>query len=225
MESTIDKHASLGAIVTAHPAAARIFEEHGIDYCCGGEASLVSVCEGLGIDTAQIMRAIEQAPKPEGAPDWPTLELAAVCDEIERRWHRPLDDELPRLDALARKVAGVHRQRHPELDDIVGELARLVSELQQHMMKEERVLFPMIRAHGAAPPPPIQVMRHEHEDAGASLARLRALTGGYDVPPDGCASYRELFASLAALERDLHAHIHVENNILFVRAGTGSGVG
>ena len=178
----IDQHMTVGAIATKHPGATRIFEQHGIDYCCGGAASLEDVCDRLGIDVAQIAHDIARAPRPASAPDWPSLDLTGVCDEIERRWHRPLDRELPRLDALARKVAAAHRERHAELDQVVVELARLIAELQQHMVKEERILFPMIRAQQSAPAPPMQVMRHEHDEAGAGLRRLRNLTEGYTTP-------------------------------------------
>jgi regulator of cell morphogenesis and NO signaling len=97
-----------------------------------------------------------------------------------------------------------------------------------HLLKEERVLFPLIKQlaeaqalfpiHCGSVNNPILVMEHEHEDAGSALERLRALTGNYQPPADGCPSYQALCEGLARLENDLHRHIHKENNILFPKA-------
>jgi regulator of cell morphogenesis and NO signaling len=65
---------------------------------------------------------------------------------------------------------------------------------------------------------PIAVMEREHESAGRALRTMRGATGDYEVPADGCATYRALFDGLVRLEADLHRHIHLENNILFPRA-------
>jgi regulator of cell morphogenesis and NO signaling len=211
----MDRTRSVGTIVAEKPGAASIFERYGIDYCCRGDRHLDEVCAEAGIEAEGLIREIECAPREENTPDWAAMDRAELCDEIERRWHRPLHAELPLLDALARKVASVHGARHPELHTVEATLTSLCGELERHMWKEEHVLFPLIRARGAAPEPPLRVMRHEHHEAGAALAQLRALTNDYVAPADGCASYRELMVRLAGLERDLHAHIHVENNILF----------
>ncbi|MGC9945480.1 MAG: hemerythrin domain-containing protein [Bryobacteraceae bacterium] len=94
----------------------------------------------------------------------------------------------------------------------------LRQELEAHMMKEELVLFPMIRAGSSSVANPIRVMEQEHDSAGLALERMRAVTGNYTLPTDACNSYRALFAGLQELEADLHRHIHLENNILFPRA-------
>jgi len=65
---------------------------------------------------------------------------------------------------------------------------------------------------------PIRVMLAEHESAGASLDQVRAITKNYALPSHACETYRALFKGFEALERDLHMHIHLENNILFPRA-------
>jgi regulator of cell morphogenesis and NO signaling len=96
------------------------------------------------------------------------------------------------------------------------------------MMKEERVLFPLVKQleEARAPFPihcgtvenPIRVMVHEHETVGLALQQMRELTDKYQAPADGCASFEALYDGLARLETDLHRHIHKENNILFPRA-------
>jgi regulator of cell morphogenesis and NO signaling len=95
------------------------------------------------------------------------------------------------------------------------------------MMKEERILFPMIRSMEAttrlAMPPgaiqhPIRVMEHEHASAGQALADMRQLTNHFTPPEDACNTFRVLYRQVEELEKDLHIHIHLENNILFPRA-------
>jgi regulator of cell morphogenesis and NO signaling len=62
------------------------------------------------------------------------------------------------------------------------------------------------------------MMEHEHEFVGDAMAEIREVTGGYAVPDDACGTYRVCLQELAAFESDLHAHVHLENNILFPRA-------
>ncbi len=214
--NTIDANMPVGDVVTQYPSAARIFARHHIDFCCGGDQSLADACAKHDLPVHALIQAIRAAPI--DAPMWTDMSLTAICDELERRYHRPLDDELPRLEALAKKVARVHGEKHPELHEVATTFAALHGELRRHMYKEEKVLFPMIRAHAQAPDGPIRVMRHEHDDAGAALRKMHALTHGYEPPADGCNSYRALMHGLAQLEHELHLHIHVENNVLFPRA-------
>jgi regulator of cell morphogenesis and NO signaling len=140
--------------------------------------------------------------------------------------------ELARLEALLVKVCGVHGQNHPELFRIQEQFQELNRDLEPHMLKEERVLFPyIIQMEEAAKnnrpnvvPPfgtvrnPVKVMMAEHDAAGDILREMRELSSDYTVPEDACISYQTLYGALAALEADLHQHIHLENNILFPRA-------
>ncbi len=131
----------------------------------------------------------------------------------------------PRLSSLLAKVNDVHGARHPELAGITSTYEDLRADLEPHLLKEERVLFPMIRdlagAAGQFESPratvrnPITQMVAEHDRAGELLAKLRSQSENYHAPDDGCASYRALFAGLADLEADTHLHIHKENNVLF----------
>lgn len=158
-------------------------------------------------------------------PDWVPLSPCLLVDHLEATHHRYLHDELPRLEALAGDVAGAHSSRHPELVELHRLCAALRDDLEPHMAKEERVLFPMIRelATAISPPSlhsgsvanPISMMMREHEQTGALLEAVRRLTDGYRVPDDACSSYRALYEGLAALESDTHLHIHKENGALF----------
>lgn len=220
---TVTASCTLGELVAEAPGRAVVLDRLGLDYCCHGQRTLADACTEAGLDHDAVMAELDTAaPQPVDHPTEP----AALADHIEATHHRYLHVELPELDALAAKVAGVHGARHPELADVHRLVVALRADLEPHLLKEERVLFPAIRAlaDGARDVPfgtvqnPIRMMSMEHDQAGELLAALREVTGGYRVPEDGCASYRSLYERLAALEADTHRHIHLENNVLFLAA-------
>lgn len=221
----------IGEIVTGHPALARVFEQFGIDYCCGGKQSLEAACRAKGHEPQTVIDALAGALEvPTEAPpvDAATMTLTDLADHIERTHHHYLREELPRLEGITRKVAAVHGEKDPRLHSVHETFLALKQELSMHMIKEESILFPMIRQleAGTAPPSfhcgsianPMDQMELEHQHAGSALTLLRELTDNY-VPPEGsCNTYRVMLHALAHLEQDLHTHIHKENNILFPRA-------
>jgi regulator of cell morphogenesis and NO signaling len=219
---TIHSDTPVGQIATEHPLATRVFARHGIDFCCGGGKPIAEVCDAKGLDPISVLEEIELelTGSETELERWDEAELDALIDHILVTYHRPLGEELPRLEFMARKVFRVHGERQPEmLGGILSTLLALKAELESHMSKEEQVLFPMIRqGQGARTAAPVSVMEHEHESAGAALERLRELTGGYEVPEGACNTWRALWYGLADLETSLHQHIHLENNILFPRA-------
>ena len=221
-ELTADR--ALADVVTEEPGAARVLEGFGLDYCCGGRRTLADACAGEGVDPNRVLDALgDLAPGPE--PDWAQMAPEELVDHLETTHHAYLHAELPRLHALVDKVTGVHGTRHAELVDVRAAFVALQADLEPHLLKEERVLFPMIRELTTAKAPPsfpcgtlanpISVMLAEHDRAGELLATLRRLTDGYQPPADGCASYRALYTGLAELEADIHLHVHKENNLLF----------
>ncbi len=207
---------TLADLVTDHPGAAPVLERFHLDYCCGGQRPLEEACAEVGVDPAEVLAALDAA-GPSAPPPWAGLEPGALADHLEATHHRYLDEELPRLSALVAKVVGVHGDRHPELHQVRDAYEELRADLEPHLRKEERVLFPLIRngVRGDALRGPIGVMDAEHDRAGDLLALLAALTNDYTPPPDGCASYVALYEGLARLEADTHLHVHKENNVLF----------
>jgi regulator of cell morphogenesis and NO signaling len=221
----ISVHDTLGELVTAHPAVARELERYELDYCCGGRRTLAQACVSRGVDAEAVLADLQAADAVAVTPEWFSMGVVELVDHIEAKHHRYLHDELPRLSALTAKVLAAHGARHAELHDISGCVAAIRADLEPHLLKEERVLFPMIRELAAADERPsspcgtvrnpIAVMTTEHEHVGELLACLRALTGDYVAPADGCRSYTALFSALAELEADTHLHVHKENNLLF----------
>lgn len=216
---------TLGDLVAEVPSRATVLERLGLDYCCHGDRTVGEACATAGLDAAAVVAALDEPAPATARADHPT-DPAALVDHIEATHHAYLHAELPELEALADKVANVHGRRHAELADVSRLVAALRADLEPHLLKEERVLFPAIRAltTGVREFPfgtvqnPIRMMRLEHDRAGDLLSELRTVTGGYAVPDDGCASYRSLYERLVALEADTHVHIHLENNVLFPEA-------
>jgi regulator of cell morphogenesis and NO signaling len=214
----------VGRLATELPLATRVFARHGIDFCCGGGAPLEQACNRRGLDVERILDEIRaEVETPDETPvRWDQKPLPALIDHILTAYHGPLKEELPRLETMARKVHQVHGDKDPQrLVELVRVVAGLRRELEEHMGKEEQVLFPMIlEGHGALSGPPVRMMEQEHESAAAALRRLRELTDDYQVPAAACTTWRALWHGLEALEGSLHRHIHLENNILFPRAQT-----
>jgi regulator of cell morphogenesis and NO signaling len=223
----------VGELVARQPRLARIFERLRIDYCCGGRATLDQACREAGLDVGAVLRQLEpsEAEFDDGGHDnfdGASAGMVELIDHIVATHHAYLRRNLPRLAALAAQVFAAHGSRHPELQELCDVFDSLRQELTFHTLKEEKVLFPIIaRLEAATEMPqfhcgsvmnPILVMEHEHDAAGAAVARLRALTGGYTPPADACRTYRALLDGMAELEADLRLHIHEENNILFPRA-------
>ena len=215
------------ASLVSGAASAAVLDGFGLDYCCGGRQALGEACQERGVDPAVVLGALDAiaASAATGDRAWATMGPAELVDHLEATHHVWLRGSLERAVPLAAKVANVHGERHPELVQVQLVVGELSADLLPHLVKEERVLFPMIRELAAADEAPtfhcgslqhpIRVMGMEHDRAGELLADLRALTGGYEPPADACASYRMLYEELDALEADTHLHVHKENNLLF----------
>ena len=234
--SAITTEKTIGELAAENPAATRVFEKLGIDYCCGGNQTLGQACHAAGLAPEQVREFLELAATTArplaGERDWQSQPLAALIAHIQNTHHQYTHAEIDRLPVLLEKVEAAHRENHPELAQMRATFGGLADELSMHMMKEERILFPYIarmeeavrKGSPVMPPPfgsvrnPVAMMLHEHDGAGEALRELSEASGGYTVPADACASYRALYQALAEFEADLHQHIHLENNILFPRA-------
>jgi regulator of cell morphogenesis and NO signaling len=219
-------------LASAYPAAARIFEQFGIDYCCGGEKSLAQACSGANLSLEEVQEAIEKPQIQNGDRDWQNASLTDLSEHIVGKHHAYVRDEIRRMAPLLEKVASVHGKNRPELVSIQCSFLALSEELTMHLMKEERMLFPYIvelenAANGgrrAAPPMfgtvqnPVRMMMTEHHSASSLLLQIRKESNNYALPADACTSFQMLYRALREFETDLHEHIHLENDILFPRA-------
>lgn len=216
----IGSDTSLAELATTVPGAARVLERHRLDFCCRGERTLADACAARALAPAAVVDEIRAAATPaDELVGWEAAPLDALVDHILTRYHAPLRDELPRLIELAEKVERVHAERDTCPRGLTEHLRAMAEAVEEHLQKEEQILFPMIRVgRGASARMPIRVMQDEHLDHAANLERMRALTRDLVAPPEACASWRALYLGLAELEAELHAHIALENHVLFPRA-------
>ena len=223
---------TVGQMVVERPQRSRVFDRLHIDYCCGGKRTLEEACAKRGLDLKAVIAELEAFDaEAETQPDAvrpANLTMTELADDIERTHHAYLREELPRLGDLVKKVSAVHGQAHPWLTGLTSVYAELVAELEPHMLKEEQILFPLIREldqaatapsfHCGSVGNPIRMMEMEHQNAGAALDRIREMTTDYEIPEGACNSFRAMLSGLEHLEADLHLHIHKENEILFPKA-------
>ncbi len=223
----ITRDSRVSDVATEAPATIRIFQEHGIDFCCGGKRPIAAACVEQGLDVDQLVTRLQAATRTaDGERNWHMAPLGELVAHIQERFHEPLREELPRLTAMMAKVVSRHGDHLPDtLQPLQATLAALRDELLEHMAKEDGVLFPAIVAAEAGQAAssswisqPIATMEAEHDHAGQALDRMRELTAGYTPPEWACPTFRGLYFGLAELERDMHLHVHLENNILFPRA-------
>lgn len=226
----------LGDLVAADYRFAAVLSTYGLDYCCHGNRTLAEACQEQNVSVEEVLNNLSKASEVSGASGsgpinrytkWP---LPLLVDYILENHHVYVEKMMPTIRAGLEKLSKVHGERHPELKEILSLFSEMTVDLQQHMWKEENVLFPYIRAalsSGDLPWPkvpfqtidtPINAMRTEHEREGVRLFKLRELSRNYSIPHDGCATYRATYRQLAEFDRDLIQHIHIENNILFPRA-------
>ncbi|HKP11832.1 MAG TPA: iron-sulfur cluster repair di-iron protein [Blastocatellia bacterium] len=231
---TIQAIKTVREIAVELPAATRLFEKLGIDYCCGGARPLAEACATAGLAVDEVVASLEQitAVKEAEARDWRAASLSDLIAHINGTHHVFTREEFDRVEPLLAKVSRVYGERRPELPRIQALFLELKRELLPHLMKEEQVLFPYVRqlelaAAGQSARPasyfgtvqnPVRMMMTEHEAAGDILRRLRELSNDFTPPEDACVTYQTLYRALEAFEQDLHQHIHLENNILFPRA-------
>ena len=232
----LDSNTTVRDIAVQLPQSTRIFERLKIDYCCGGNTSLVEACANAGVAVSDLEKMLAQGSNATSSEvietDFQAASLAELIDHILSKHHVFTKAEMLRLQALLTKVVDVHGANHPELPRVESTFQSLCGDLNPHMFKEEQILFPYIleleRAHTQTRPVPfapfgtvnnpIRMMMMEHDTAGEILRELRNLTTDYAVPADACISYQTLYSALQEFEADLHQHIHLENNILFPRA-------
>lgn len=228
MSYTLDT--PLGEIASAFPASTRVFEARGLDYCCGGQRPLREAAAAAGVAPEKVLDDLAdlEAARIDAGPDWRRATAGQLIDHLVEVHHAYTRAEMARLMPLMTKVAGEHGERHPELLLIRATVQDLFHDLGPHLMKEERVLFPYIRAleEGRAAAGgfgsvanPIHAMEHEHDlVSGDLLLRIRDVSRDFALPGGADPVWASLYDGLAALEADLHQHIHLENNVLFPKA-------
>jgi len=217
---------TVGEIVATNPNLSRVFQAHDIGFCCQGKLTLRKACERNEVDLETVLADLEAEAErtPADLENPAALSLGELTRHIVETHHGFLRSELPRIHAMAERVAQVHGGHTPSLVEVYQVFTEMGRELAAHAQKEEEALFPVIRElehetgeSAADLAEPVACMMDEHESTTAAIARLRELTDGYRPPADACNTYRALFAGLADFETDTVRHIHLENDVLFPR--------
>lgn len=222
----------VGEIVSIMPQASEIFKKYKIDFCCGGNRPLSDVLSELNLNEDELLKEIhdklnEISSEKEVFIDFRKLTSSELIDHIENTHHAYTKKVLPELGELTTKILRVHSMNHEVLFKVHKLFSSLKADLEQHLLKEEEMLFPLIKKYDKNPSKQllekigeiIKETEDEHDSAGDVLKELRKITDDFEVPEDGCNTYLLTFKLLEELESDLFQHIHLENNILFKRLG------
>ena len=224
----------VGQFVAEDFRTAAVFSSYGIDFCCKGEISVQEACKNKTIDLNDLLEKLQHVQSSNNLPsiDYKSWPLDLLADYIEKKHHRYVEEKTPVLRQFLDKLCKVHGQRHPELLEITTLFIGCAKDMASHMKKEELILFPFIKRMVRAKADgikiespqfttvenPIALMKHDHEAEGDRFRNIAELTNSYTPPADACNTYKVTFAMLDEFEKDLHLHIHLENNILFPEA-------
>jgi len=225
---------TIGEIVAADFRTATVFENHGIDFCCGGKVTLAATCTEKGLDLAGVTQELEsvQSQSAERNQNYSAWALPFLADYIVNTHHVYLKENDPQIAAYARKIAEVHGGRHPEVIRIAAIFEKIATDMLDHLKEEEEVFFPALKradtARIAGATPDVQDretirtsldrLHREHEEIGEAVHEIRHLSKDYLIPDDVCNSFTVTYQKLKEFEDDLHKHVHLENNILFPKA-------
>jgi regulator of cell morphogenesis and NO signaling len=210
----LDEQQSIGQIAVELPGATAIFRRLKLDFCCGGQVSLTQAASEKGLDVQAIMGELMGLQRTNAPVE--NTSTSALIDHVLARYHAVHREQLPELIRMARRVEAVHRDHPLVPNGLTVLLEEAEQDLLSHMMKEENILFPMLKAGGNPfVSQPISMMRSEHSQHGAMLEQLMAVCDNANAPQGACNTWRALYAGISQLHEDLLNHIHLENNILF----------
>ncbi|SHG24585.1 regulator of cell morphogenesis and NO signaling [Ornithinibacillus halophilus] len=215
-------------IVKIFPKASDFFKERRIDFCCGGDKPLTNVFSEKQLDGEVVLKELndlyqEWSKEDHDVTDWDAIPASQLIDHIVHTHHAYLNDELAPLGQFVTKIFRVHGAKHPHLKELHRIYHELKLELEEHTIKEDEEVFPLIKEYELNPSEALLEkirianggLEDEHDVAGDLLKRIRVITNDFTPPVEACNSYRITYARLADLESDTFQHIHLENNVLF----------
>ena len=229
----LTKEKTIGEFVAADFRAAEVFRKYKIDFCCKGNRTIEEACENKKVEPSEIYEDLEKISQGKsGDIDFNSWPLDLLADYVEKTHHRYVEENTAVLIQYLNKLCKVHGDRHPELFEINDLFLESAKDLGAHMKKEELILFPFIKKmvvakqkgesletpHFGSVESPVAMMKHEHTVEGDRFVKIAELTNNYQFPDDACGTYQVTYKMLEDFEKDLHTHIHLENNILFPKA-------
>ncbi|EGQ3483057.1 iron-sulfur cluster repair di-iron protein ScdA [Staphylococcus pseudintermedius] len=219
MIATQDKVAD---IVTHYPKTADVFRKHGIDFCCGGQISLEeAVSNHPKLSLTPLLQELEDASQQQGEGMLPQyLSVPSLIQYIQARYHDTLREEFKQLTPYVTKLSRVHGPNHPNLVTLKSTFDAFKSAMLTHTDEEDQNAFPkLVRSANGETVEDIdavvQSLVDDHDEAGALLQQMRELTHDFQPPAEACGTWRLVYDRIAHLERETHAHVHLENHVLF----------
>ena len=229
----VTKEKTIGEMVAEDFKAAEVFRKYKIDFCCKGNRTIEEACENQKFNIDDVYKDLENLSNQKSNDiDFNSWPLDLLADYVEKTHHRYVEENTAVLLQYLNKLCKVHGDRHPELFEINELFVESAKDLGAHLKKEELLLFPFIKKmvaakqkgenvekpHFGSVENPVAMMKHEHTIEGDRFVKIAALTNNYQFPEDACGTYQVTFKMLEDFEKDLHTHIHLENNILFPKA-------
>ena len=193
----------LGELALSIPRASALFRKYDMDYCCGGKQTLARAAARKELDVEVIEAELAKLAEQPIEKDWRSAPLAEIIDHIIVRYHDRHREQLPELILQATKVERVHADKPSVPKGLTKYLTMLHEELSSHMMKEEQILFPMIKqGMGSQAMGPISVMESEHDEAGELLEVIKHTTNNVTPPPEACTTWKAMYNGINELIDD-----------------------
>ncbi len=225
---------TIGEIVVDDYRTSKVFEKYGIDFCCGGKVVLSTICDEKGLDFSTVTRELEEVKNQQIERDqnYYSWELPFLIDYIVNVHHGYLKENTEQIKTHIKKIASVHGELHSELFEITSIFDKIANDMSIHLKEEEDVLFPALKradtnkkTDSALLTEDLELISHslerlgqDHEEIGVAVHKINHLTNGYEIPDGVCNTFLLTYKELKKFEDDLHKHVHLENNILFLEA-------
>jgi regulator of cell morphogenesis and NO signaling len=225
---------TIGEIAADDFRTAAIFSKYSIDFCYKGHRTLKEACKKRGIEESLLIEELDRATNNSANQsfNYKSWSSDLLADYIEKTHHRYVAEKTPVLLKLLNELCTLHGETYPDLFEINTLFTESALDLSANMRKIEQILIPFIKkineahakglfleiAHFGTLENQILLIKEEHDTVGQRFKKIAALTKNYTAPADTCNTYKVTFAMLKEFERDLHKHIHLENNILFPKS-------
>ncbi len=220
----LNENSSIGNLIAKAPEYVKIFEKLGLDYCCKGNRTLKEACDEKKLDVVEVLETLKQLSLSDASVNWDQMTLKEIVSHVVDTYHTSAKQELQIISQLIEKLKTKHGQRYPYISDLKSIFEQMKSSLLKHMEEEEQVVFPLVisleinkGSQHEELKKYLSSLDDDHLETGEALDRIKNLTNGYVPPSDACMTHIVFLNSLEHLERNLHEHIHKENQILFPR--------
>lgn len=221
----LPENASIGSLVAKNPEYATVFEELGLDYCCKGNKTLKEACDEKKLNVIDVLETLKNLQSSHPAVNWDEISIKEIIEHIVSTYHTYAKRELSRISQLLEKLNTKHGQKYPYISELQNVFASMKDSLLDHMEEEEQIIFPLMTNLAVDKEfcqkdvkNYLDSLDNDHLETGEALEKIKKLTHDYTPPANACMTHIVMLNSLERLERNLHEHIHKENQILFPRA-------